>query len=211
MLLVYSSKHFQTDTQNSQCKSLIAKNFNGITIKMKAASTVQVTKNKNYCLQLFLNQTCTLKLNCANLVKCPKNRAPRSKFVQPWQQFLSHLPLFLDVGSKLVQYCTKFKVNGFLYLGIYFIEQLVVAASETREFKHTYHIRKKRPLYYWFSKMYYHELKQETTKHFPEYTLYFFALQSQRIFSNFLSHKIEVMRMSVFLNSKCLAFIYFFD
>ena len=51
---------FQTFRQHSLCKSLIAKTFDGITIKVKAASPIQVTKNKNYCFQLFLNQICTL-------------------------------------------------------------------------------------------------------------------------------------------------------
>ena len=53
---------FQMFKQNSHCKSFIAKAFDGITIKMKAASTIQVKKNKNYYFQFFLNQTCSLIL-----------------------------------------------------------------------------------------------------------------------------------------------------
>ena len=50
--------------------------------------------------------------------------------------------------------------------------------------------------------------RQCQNKCFPKYVLYLFALQSQRISSNFLSEKIEVLTTSVFLNSKCVIFLY---
>ena len=46
---------FQTFKKHSHCKSLIAKTFDEITIKMKATRPIQVTKNKNCWFQLFFN------------------------------------------------------------------------------------------------------------------------------------------------------------
>ena len=48
--------------QNSDCKSLIAKTFHESTLKMKAASPIQVIQNKKQCLQLFLDRRRTLVL-----------------------------------------------------------------------------------------------------------------------------------------------------
>ena len=55
ILDIYSSK-------NSDCKSLIAKTFHENTLKMKAASPIQVIQNKKQCLQLFLDRRRTLVL-----------------------------------------------------------------------------------------------------------------------------------------------------
>ena len=59
----YSLKRmlFQTFKQHSYCKNLIVKTFDEITVKMKSASPIQVTKKKYY-FQLFLDKTCTLSL-----------------------------------------------------------------------------------------------------------------------------------------------------
>ena len=59
----YSLKRmlFQTFKQHPHCKNLIVKTFDEITVKMKSASSIQVTQKKYY-FQLFLDKTCTLSL-----------------------------------------------------------------------------------------------------------------------------------------------------
>ena len=64
--------------QNSDCKSLIAKTFHGNTLKMKAASPIQVIQNKKQCLQLFLDRRRTLVL------RTRFSRARWNKSVQSW-------------------------------------------------------------------------------------------------------------------------------
>ena len=88
---------FQTFKQHSRCKSLIAKTFDEIRIKMKTASPIQVTKKKkniasscfsidvhiefNFASPFFFFFSCPI--GRANKLGRPKKRAWRSKFVQP--------------------------------------------------------------------------------------------------------------------------------
>ena len=102
MLLAYSSEHLQTDAfkncsfrsilfytlkQHSDYRSLIAKTFDGNTIKMKALSDIQVIKSKKQCFKLCFDRMWALvytPIFCVIDQARPKNRAPRTKFVHPW-------------------------------------------------------------------------------------------------------------------------------
>ena len=53
---------FQTLIQQSVYKRLIAKPFDGNTFEIKAASPVQIIKDKRQCFQLFLDRTYILVL-----------------------------------------------------------------------------------------------------------------------------------------------------
>ena len=53
------------------CKSLIVKIFDGITLKLKAASPAKVIRKKKKCLSLFIDWTRTLILR--PFAACPKS------------------------------------------------------------------------------------------------------------------------------------------
>ena len=80
---------FQTSKQHSVDKSLITKAFDGSRAKMKAASPVQVIKNKKKCFQFCLDWTNTLVLTTHFLRARLKSRVPRKKFVYPCKSFFS--------------------------------------------------------------------------------------------------------------------------
>ena len=54
---------FQTLKQHSDCKSFISKTFDRNIFKIKAASPVQIIKNKKQCFQLCLVRTYSLVLS----------------------------------------------------------------------------------------------------------------------------------------------------
>ena len=77
---------FQTLKQHSDDKSLIAKTFDGSRVKMKAASSVEVIKNKKKCFWLCLDWTNTLVLT-THFLRAPKSRGPKKKFVHHCKSF----------------------------------------------------------------------------------------------------------------------------
>ena len=98
-----SSKHFIFDIQTLfTMQKAFAKTFDETTVKMKASSPIQVTKNINYCFQLFLNQICAMSLICApgfflRAKSGGKNWAHRGKFVQHQQTLVVTLKTSVSI------------------------------------------------------------------------------------------------------------------
>ena len=106
---------FQTLKQHSEEKNLIAKTFYGTIAKMKAASPVQVIKNKKKCFQLCLDWTNTLVFTIHFLRAQSKSWAPRKKFAHPCKSFFFQRCI-LDCQASNKQFLAKTSqiINGWV-------------------------------------------------------------------------------------------------